>query len=117
MTATDAHARRSDPIPSHLTLQSLGRDTTAKARIVLAAFQLEERHNGRPWNDTQLLERIEQITRKRWQRNVIARTRGLMEHSDDDPDRPVWVERVGVFEFEGRLLTHYKLTEEARLAR
>ena len=52
-----AHARRTDPLSSHLTLASLGRDDSLKARVLAAAFRLEERSGGRPWNDTQLTGR------------------------------------------------------------
>jgi hypothetical protein len=102
-----AHARRSDPISSHLTLASLGKDTSLKARVLAAAFRLEERHAV--WNDTMLTEMVEHTTRQRQQRNVIARTRDLM--TDDG-----WFEGVGLDEYEGRTLMHYKLTDGAKVA-
>jgi hypothetical protein len=110
---SDAHARLSDPISSELTVASLGKDTSYKALVVWAARYAErlEEHNGRPphWNDTQLWEIIERHTSRRHQRNVISRTRGLLE-------RDGWFENVGLFEYEGRPLVHFILTPQARRA-
>lgn len=100
------HARRSDPISSHLTLQSLGKDESLKQRVLAAAFSLEARSGGRPWNDTQLTEEVERATRKRQQRNVIARTRDLMTDAG-------WFEPVGLDRYDGRELMHYQLTPAA----
>ena len=104
----DAHARRSDPISSHLTLQSLGKDTALKSRVLLAAMKLEEQGIN-AWNDTELTAQVELDTRKRQQRNVIARTRDLM--TDDG-----WFEKVGMFDYEGRQLVHCRTTRQGRLA-
>lgn len=100
-----AHARRSDPVSSHLTLASLGRDDSLKARVLAAAFRLEAHSGGLPWNDTQLTEEIERHTRTRQQRNVIARTRDLMT--------PDWFEPKGLDQYDGRELMHYVLTPAA----
>lgn len=102
-----AHARRSDPISSHLTLASLGKDTSLKARVLAAAFRLEDRGIA-AWNDTQLTEMVEQTTRKRQQRNVIARTRDLMT--------PEWFTVIGLDRYDGRDLMHYRLSDEAKVA-
>jgi len=122
-----AHARRSDPLSSHLTLASLGRDDSLKARVLAAAFRLEERSGGRPWNDTQLTEEIERHTRTRQQRNIIARTRDLMTAewvTTTDADGVVtgahwtqgWFRPTGLDQYEGRELSHYVTSPEARTA-
>lgn len=110
----DAHARRSDPISSHLTVQSLGKDTSYKHLVVLGALRLEEILGTQPngdgaWTDTQLTITIEQMTRRRHQRNVIARTRGLLEIDG-------WFWRVGLFDFDGRPTVHFITTPQARTA-
>jgi len=104
----DVHARRSDPISSHLVLASLGKDTAAKSRVLVAAFALEIRGHDM-WNDTMLTEQIERDTGTRQQRNIIARTRDLM--TDDG-----WFEKVGMFDYDGRPLIHCRTTPEARIA-
>lgn len=114
MMATTTHARRSDPLSSELTLRSLGRDTTAKARVIQAAarIELQTRQGGgghRPWTDTELLEEIEHMTNKRWQRNVVARTRGLLVNDG-------WIEQAGMFTFRGKPHLHFRLTEQAARA-
>ena len=121
-----AHARRTDPLSSHLTLASLGRDDSLKARVLAAAFRLEERSGGRPWNDTQLTEEIERHTRTRQQRNVIARTRDLMTAELiitklENFGRPEewtqgWFRPMGLDRYEGRELMHYVTSPEARTA-
>ena len=92
---TDAHARRSDPLSSHLTVQSIGKDTTLRGRVLAAALSLEMYKNGDAWNDTELTERVEAMTGQRQQRNILARTRGLIEQDG-------LIERVGEWEFNGR---------------
>jgi len=108
MTSPDAHARRSDPISSHLTVGSLGKDTALKHLVLMAAFTLELNGNTL-WNDTELTLQIERYTRKRQQRSVIARTRGLMTTDG-------WFEPQGMFTHNGRPLMHYASTPEARRA-
>jgi hypothetical protein len=108
MPSPDAHARRSDPVSSHLTLASLGKDTATKSRVLVAAFALEiDGHDM--WNDTQLTLKMEQLSGRRHQRNVVARTRDLM--TDDG-----WFEKVGMFDFNGRPLVHCRTTQQARTA-
>lgn len=115
--ASDARARRTDPISSHLTLASLGKDDSLKARVLAAAFRLEDRSGGAPWNDTQLTEEIERHTRQRQQRNVIARTRDLMTCALIDGEWGIgWFQPVGLFGHEGRDLMHYRLTDGAKTA-
>lgn len=117
-TMTEPHARRTDPLSSHLTLASLGKDESLKARVLAAAFRLEERLDGAPWNDTQLTEEIERHTRTRQQRNVIARTRDLMTAELVGDEWSVgWFRPVGLFAWDGRDLMHYQLTDDALRAR
>lgn len=123
-TMREAHARSTDPISSHLTLASLGKDTSLKARVLAAAFRLEERHGGAPWNDTQLTEEIERHTRTRQQRNVIARSRDLMTAElvpmGDPPTfqwSSGWFRPAGTFDYDGRPLSHFQLSPEAKVAR
>lgn len=82
-----AHAR--GPVQSQLTLDSLGRDTTLKFRIALATVTLAEEMgmDGMtleftytvPVTDDDITQWMEHRFGRRYQRNVIARTRGLME--------------------------------------
>lgn len=108
------HARRSDPISSHLTVQSLGKDSSLKAQLITAALHLEDVLDRRTmtqiWTDTQLTETLEMMTGRRHQRNVVARTRGLLE-------RDGWFERVGMFDFDGRPQVHFTTTKAAHNAR
>jgi predicted ATPase len=110
---SEAHARLSDPISSELTVASLGKDTSYKALVVAAARYIETARDVtghlRPWNDTQLWITIEAMTRRRHQRNVISRTRGLLE-------RDGWFENVGLYDFDGRPLVHFILTPQAKEA-
>lgn len=62
------------PAQSQATLDSLGRDTSLKFRIVAAVAAL-----GRPATDDDITEILELGYGRRFQRNVIARTRGLLE--------------------------------------
>jgi hypothetical protein len=100
------HARRTDAISSHLALQALGRATSLKAHVVTAALMLEDPVEVECWCDTELTAKVEQITRKRQQRNVIARTRGLLEQDG-------WIEKVGLFDYDGRPHLFFKLTPAA----
>lgn len=110
MTMTDTpHARRTDAISSHLALQALGRAQSLKTHVITAALILEDPF-GTCWCDTELTEKIEAITGKRQQRNVIARTRGLLEQDG-------WIEKVGLFDYDGRPHLHFKLTSAAITAR
>lgn len=80
--------RRTDPISSHVTLKSLGKDTSLKMMVLRALIAAS-------WNgdevtlasDDAILNALEAQHGRRFQRNVVARTRGLLE--------PEWVCRVG----------------------
>lgn len=108
--STDVHARRSDPVSSHLTLASLGHDDSLKQRIVAAAMRLEDAPVGReraPWCDNQLYREMRRAGYD-GQRSVMARSRGLLEQDG-------WFQRVGMYTdpFNGRPAVHFLLTREA----
>ncbi len=114
MSPERPHARRTDPVSSHLTLASLGKDESLKSRVLAAAFTLEDRHPDVPWNDTQLTAEVERATRSRQQRNIIARTRDLMTSEKIGDETVVrWFEPVGLDEYDGRSLMHYRITADA----
>lgn len=111
MTSDRPHARRSDPISSHLTLASLGKDDSLKARIIAAAFRLEDRSGGAPWCDNEVYREMRQHGYD-GQRSVMARSRGLLEQDG-------WFVRAGMFTdpFNGRPAVHFKLAPQAVTAR
>lgn len=102
-----AHARHSDPLSSDITVKSIAKDTNLRARILAAALARERLFDA--WTDTELTETIEEHTGVRQQRNVIARTRGLMEKED-----PPLIERVGMFRIRGRLMMCFRTTAHGR---
>lgn len=78
------------PVQSQLTLASLGKDTTLKSQIARAVYSLSRREEQRgDWvyavmfdesvTDDCITNFLEQHHGRRFQRNVVARTRGLME--------------------------------------
>lgn len=87
--------RARGPIQSQLTVTSLGRDTTLKFRIAAAVVMLAVRVKigeidgnrqlvytyDRPVTDDAITECLEARHQRRFQRNVVARTRGLMEQA------------------------------------
>lgn len=89
-----APARARGPIQSQLTLASLGRDTSMKKNIARAVVACSGRDPdadpfSSPVTDDHITEWIERFTQRRQQRNVIARTRGLLEKAgwfDPVPD-------------------------------
>lgn len=104
LTIYDMHARRSDPITSHLAVQNIGRDLSLRQQILRAANLLEDA-GCRGWDDSMITELVELITERRQQRNVIARARGLLE-------REGLVERLGHDPFAKRPLMKFRLTQE-----
>lgn len=108
-----AHARRSDPVSSDLTLASLGRDDSLKQRIVAAAMRLEGRSltaDVAPWCDNELYREMRRHGYE-GQRSVMARSRGLLEQDG-------WFERVGLYTdpFTNRPAVFFRLTRAAVLA-
>ena len=71
----DAHARRSDPASSDRTVRSIAKDGSLRAEVWAAARSFF----GARFTDTELRDRLESRTARRWERNVVARTRGLLE--------------------------------------
>jgi len=94
-----AHARRSDPSSSEVVNRSLGADGSMRRNIWIVATD-NWRRNEVPLNDTFLTEQLELLTRKRQQRNVVARCRDLM--TDEG-----WFEKVGLIEYDGRAIVHF----------
>ena len=92
--APQPHARATDPVSSELTLRSLGRDTSYNWRIFQCIVWLSEQFNAsnwpvhnRPVTDDMILDAMEQRYGRRFQRNVIARQRGIIRELG-------WIERV-----------------------
>lgn len=104
LTIYEAHARRSDPITSHLAVQNIARDAPLREQILRAANLLEDA-GYRGWDDTMITELVESITNRRQQRNVIARARGLLE-------RDGLIERLGHDPFAKRPLMKFRLSQE-----
>lgn len=86
-------ARARGPRQSQMTVDSLGRDTSLKYRIAVAVVFCSSRHfvddvlsnatltvtYSKPVTDDDITEFLERRYSRRFQRNVVARTRGLME--------------------------------------
>jgi len=100
MTNVDAHARRSDPYTSDQAVKAIAKNGSLMNEIHMAARRWINREQG--FNDTELTEAIEWSTRTRQQRNVIARSRGLLVQAGI-------LEPVGVFSYQGQPLMHYRL--------
>jgi hypothetical protein len=105
VTTSDAHARVTDPISSELTVASLGRDVNYRKLVVKATSTMQTMHANYVCDDD-VLACIEHITMRRHQRNVIARTRGLLE-------REGWIERGPMITRpDGRAVISYRLTPD-----
>ena len=91
-----APATARGPVQSQLTLDSLGRDESLKRNIARAVVMCSRGvgadgvpHHRMPVTDDHITEWVERRLGRRQQRNVIARTRGLMEREgwfDPVPD-------------------------------
>lgn len=85
MIGADApNARTSDPLSSHLANIRIRTNKTLKDLVLWATLAMSVDDMTNPQflnhiNDDMLLVWIEDKTRKRQQRNVLARTRGLLE--------------------------------------
>ena len=73
-----AHARLSDPVSSEYTVASIGRDTSLRRLVMNAVIECYE--PGGCVTDDVVLTHIELRQQRRFQRNVLARTRGLLEN-------------------------------------
>lgn len=98
--AARPHARRTDPYTSDQALKAIAKDGTLMHWIWW--FADIRRDLSEPFNDTQLTEWIEFATGKRQQRNVVARSRGMLEDAG-------LLRQAGVREYEGRELVHYEI--------
>lgn len=97
----EPHARLTDPVSSELTLQSLGKDTSYNWRIFDAIVRSSRREELRvssdgegiavihdvPVTDDMILDYMERRHMRRYQRNVIARQRGIIRELG-------WIQRV-----------------------
>lgn len=80
--ADTPNARTTDPISSHLACAAIRKNRILADYVIWGVVLLSTApsDSGRkPVTDDDLLDYVEQQTRKRQQRNVIARTRGLLE--------------------------------------
>jgi hypothetical protein len=103
------YARVTDPVSSQLTVASLGRDTGYRMLVIDAVHRFTCAHSCSVTDDD-VVTHLEQHTRRRHQRNVIARTRGLLEQEG-------WLERsVMVRRPDGREVISYCLTPPALAA-
>lgn len=103
---TDVHARRSDPISSHLTVKSLAEDRKQRNVLIHAAASFPD-----TFNDTELTERMNFLGKpcRPYQRNVVSRLRGILERDDT-------IIRVGIRTFDGLPLVTFILNPELRQA-
>lgn len=111
MSHAEAHARMTDPASSELAVNSIGKDLTIRQLILdaAAAFDRQDRarfRRGAEFTDTDLTDEIEAVTKRRQQRNVIARSRGLLEKEGR-------IERVGMYSVNGRPYMHFRLVVPA----
>jgi hypothetical protein len=95
---SDPHARRSDPTSSHVAVAAIGADARLADHIRHAAQRL----HPSLFDDTDLLELVEEQSGRRQQRNVIARSRGLMENDGQ-------FVRVGMRNRGTRTTVHFRL--------
>ena len=74
------HARALDPESSHLTVRSIVKDKTLAADILRAVVNVSRTTYGKSMTDDDVLDAlIAAYPGVRFQRNVIARSRGLLE--------------------------------------
>lgn len=104
--AARIHARRTDPYTSDKALKAIAKDTTLMHHI----WNCAKAHCWPPpgeectgyFNDTMLWEWCEIFMGSRQQRNVVARSRGLLEQAG-------LFRRIGVREYRGQELMHYEI--------
>ena len=96
-----AHARKTDPYTSDKALKAIAHDGTLMGWIWhLAVVYRDEYHQF--FNDSILTWEIEDRSGKRQQRNVIARSRGLLEDAG-------MLRQVGVRRWWDQDLMHYEI--------
>jgi hypothetical protein len=122
----EVSARATDPTSSHVTVRSLAKDGSSYRMILMAVCKLhlddDALWTDKPYwvpgathlttvmprlvTDDLVVAYLERITGRRFQRNVTARSRGLLE--------PDYIQRVGVMaDSTGRSILHYVPTELA----
>jgi hypothetical protein len=83
---TTDHARFTDPVQSDETVKSLGKDTNLKSLIYHAVLHLQGPGRNlvgdQGVTDDEIWAYLESTTGRRFQRNVLARTRGLMANDN-----------------------------------
>lgn len=94
------HGRKTDPYTSDQALKAIARNGSLMSEIWWAANDASKK--GWCFNDTWLTQRLEQYTGRRYQRNIIARARGLMLEAG-------LFRVVGPVLYEGRELMHYNI--------
>lgn len=99
-------ARTSDPESSHRANDSIAKDMTLRDHILQAAGRLMSVQEC--FDDTDLTEAVEDATLRRQQRNVIARSRGLME-------RDGLFVRVGIVDRGDRRTVHFTTWKQLEL--
>lgn len=110
-----AHARLSDPVSSEYTVASIGRDTSLRRLVMNAVIECYE-PGGLQFvghficgcvTDDVVLTHIELRQQRRFQRNVLARTRGLLENEG-------WLARHGFhIRNDGRRVITFIPTQQA----
>lgn len=78
MNNTAPLARTTDPISSHIANSAI-RNNKTLASLILTTVERLYMQSQEPCNDDQICFVIEARTERRQQRNVIARSRGLLE--------------------------------------
>lgn len=76
MNGFHIYARKGDPASSDRALRTIAKNGTMRGLIIEALV-----YHEMPVSDDMILNYVENITDKRQQRNVIARTRGLLENA------------------------------------
>lgn len=88
-----AHARKGDPIGSHLTIASICADVSL-ATLILWAVTIHT-DEGQPATDDDVIQLMEARTKRRFQRNVIARARVRLERENELVRVPPVIGRTG----------------------
>jgi hypothetical protein len=108
----EVSARATDPTSSHVTVRSLAKDGSSYRMILTAVCQLSMGSilfglaPSPLVTDDRVVIALETVMGRRFQRNVIARSRGLLE--------PDYIKRIGVMPDDtGRSILHYVPTELA----
>jgi hypothetical protein len=96
------HARKGDPYTSDQALKAIAKDTTLMNGIWVYASEVRRQFGHPAFNDTMLTAWLEWHTGRRQQRNVVARSRGLLVQAG-------LLREAGVQSYDGRELMHYEI--------